>query len=51
MKYQSPIDEITIAHKAYSRSGFAQGAVAAAEWIENRKGYYMMKDMLNIESK
>ncbi|MEO8151085.1 MAG: 4-hydroxy-tetrahydrodipicolinate reductase [Bacteroidia bacterium] len=51
VKYQSSIDEITIEHKAYNRSGFAQGAVHAAEWIISRKGFYEMKDMLNFENK
>jgi 4-hydroxy-tetrahydrodipicolinate reductase len=49
VKYQSAIDEITITHKAYSRKGFAVGAVAAAEWLVNNKGFYEMRDMLGLK--
>lgn len=48
VKYFSEIDEISVEHIAYSRKGFALGAVLAAEWVKNKKGYFEMKDMLNI---
>ncbi|MEZ4917416.1 MAG: dihydrodipicolinate reductase C-terminal domain-containing protein, partial [Chitinophagales bacterium] len=35
-------------HVAFSRKGFALGAVLAAEWVVNKKGYFEMKDMLNL---
>ena len=47
IKYTGPVDEITLEHKAYNRSGFASGAVVAAEWILNKHGVYTMKDLLN----
>ncbi len=31
--WDSPVDEITITHRAKSRDGFALGAVMAAEWV------------------
>ncbi|MGZ5273852.1 MAG: dihydrodipicolinate reductase C-terminal domain-containing protein, partial [Kaistella sp.] len=31
---------------AYSRNGFAQGAVVAAEWIQGKTGNFSMKDVL-----
>ena len=40
VSYISAIDEITIAHQAYNRRGFALGAVIAAEWIQGRKGFF-----------
>jgi len=46
--YSSPVDEIEIAHKAYSRDGFALGAVIAAEWIVDKKGSFTMKDVLGL---
>ncbi len=46
--YQSVIDEISISHHAYSRKGFALGAVLAAEFIKGKKGVFQMKDVLNI---
>ncbi len=33
-------DQILIEHTARNREGFALGAIMAAEWIENRKGFY-----------
>jgi len=48
VSYQSPIDNITIEHKAHNREGFALGAVVAAEWIVGRKGIYKMEDVLNL---
>lgn len=46
--YRSEVDEIEIKHEAFSREGFALGAVIAAEWIANKKGIYSMKDVLNL---
>ena len=46
--YRSEVDEIEIKHEAFSREGFALGAVIAAEWILNKKGIYSMKDVLNL---
>jgi 4-hydroxy-tetrahydrodipicolinate reductase len=31
--FHSPIDSIELRHEAYSREGFALGAVYAAEWL------------------
>lgn len=48
VKYASEIDEIEIKHTAHNRKGFALGAVIAAEWINNKKGVFQMKDVLSI---
>lgn len=48
IKYFSAIDEIEIIHTAHSRTGFATGAVLAAEFLAGKKGIYTMKDVLNI---
>jgi len=45
--YDSPVDFIRIEHSARSRKGFALGAVLAAEFIREKKGYYTMKDLMN----
>ncbi len=45
--YNSPIDSITLKHKAKNRSGFALGAVLAAEFMLNKKGVYKMNDLLD----
>ncbi len=43
--YESDCDLITLTHCAKSRAGFAQGAVAAAEYLIGRKGVHTMDDM------
>lgn len=40
-------DRITITHEAFGRTGFATGAVVAAEWIQGRSGLFTMDDVLN----
>lgn len=48
INYNSDVDEIQIKHTAFSRQGFALGAVVAAEWILDKKGVFSMKDVLNL---
>lgn len=47
VKYISKVDQIEVTHEAFSREGFAIGAVIAAEWILGKKGVLGMDDMLN----
>jgi 4-hydroxy-tetrahydrodipicolinate reductase len=46
--HRSEIDEISITHTAHNRTGFALGAVLAAEWIQDKKGIFSMKDVLQL---
>jgi len=46
--YRSDIDTIKISHEAHSREGFALGAIAAAEWIVGKKGFFTMQDVLGF---
>lgn len=48
VEYKSKIDTISLKHEAYSREGFAKGAIFAAEWLLNQKGVFTMKDVLGI---
>lgn len=48
VRYTSLIDEIEIKHTAHTRHGFALGAVVAAEWIKDKKGFYSMADVLGL---
>ena len=47
VKYISKVDQIEITHEAFSREGFALGAVIAAEWVKDKKGVLGMDDLLN----
>lgn len=46
ISYNSEVDTIKIEHIAHSRDGFALGAIIAAEWLQDKKGVYSMKDVL-----
>ncbi|MBK6342104.1 MAG: 4-hydroxy-tetrahydrodipicolinate reductase [Flavobacteriales bacterium] len=46
--WSSANDRITITHEAFDRTGFATGAVIAAQWLMNRKGLFTMDDLLEI---
>lgn len=46
--YRSLEDEIEIKHTAFSRAGFALGAVMAAEWLPGKKGVFSMADVLDL---
>jgi 4-hydroxy-tetrahydrodipicolinate reductase len=41
----SPADTIYVCHDAKSRRGFAEGAVRAAEWLTDNKGFFDFKDV------
>ncbi|MCC8035770.1 MAG: 4-hydroxy-tetrahydrodipicolinate reductase [Rikenellaceae bacterium] len=46
--YDSPEDSIEIKHTAKGRTGFAAGAVMAAEFICGKQGIYTMDDLLGF---
>lgn len=48
IEYNSEVDSIEIKHTAHSRTGFALGAVVAAEWLPGKKGVFSMKDVLEL---
>jgi 4-hydroxy-tetrahydrodipicolinate reductase len=45
LQARSANDIITIRHEAFSRRGFAEGAVRAAEWLSVRTGCYNFTDI------
>ena len=46
--YESDVDYINIKHDAKSRTGFALGAVVAAEFTAGKQGFLSMDDMLTF---
>lgn len=46
--YSSEVDQIEFKHTAHSRDGFALGAVVAAEWLQNKKGFYQVTEMFDF---
>lgn len=43
--FDSPADDIILTHQAKNRTGFALGAVRAAEFIYNKKGFYNFEEL------
>lgn len=45
--FDSEDDTIELKHSARSRDGFARGAVVAADWINGKKGFFCIDDLMN----
>lgn len=43
--FDSPADRITLTHEARNRNSFADGAVAAAEWLQGKSGFYTIDEL------
>ena len=46
VSFDSNADTIELKHTARSREGFALGAVMAAEWIDKKKGFFHIDDLM-----
>lgn len=46
VKFKSDVDKIKISHEAFSRQGFAEGAVVAALMTEGLKGVHTFKELI-----
>ena len=46
IRYDSPLDTITLTHEAKGREGLALGATLAAEFLAGKQGFFTMKDLL-----
>jgi len=44
--FDSEQDTITLTHQAHNRGAWAQGALQAAKWVQNRKGLFHINDMM-----
>lgn len=49
INYKNSIDQISLSHNALNRSGFAQGALMAAEWLVGKTGVFGMNDLLKFD--
>jgi 4-hydroxy-tetrahydrodipicolinate reductase len=45
LEARSDADRLVLTHESFSRRGFAEGAVRAAEWLSMRTGCYDFKDV------
>jgi 4-hydroxy-tetrahydrodipicolinate reductase len=46
--FDGPAETITLTHTARDRSAFARGALTAARWIQGKRGWFTMRDVLGI---
>ena len=46
--FDSPAETITLTHTARDRTGFARGALEAARWVNGRRGWFSMRDVLGL---
>lgn len=46
VEFESGVDKITVSHEAYSREGFAEGAVLAATLTEGLSGVHSFKELI-----
>jgi 4-hydroxy-tetrahydrodipicolinate reductase len=46
--FDGPAETITLTHTARDRTAFARGALAAAQWVHGKRGWFTMKDVLGV---
>lgn len=46
--YSSEVDQLEFKHTAHSRAGFAFGAILAAEWLKDKKGFFSVDQMFDF---
>jgi 4-hydroxy-tetrahydrodipicolinate reductase len=47
--FDAASETITLTHQARDRTAFARGALVAAQWIDGKRGWFTMKDVLGLE--
>jgi len=46
--FDGPAESVTLTHAARDRSAFARGALIAAKWVQGKRGWFTMRDVLGI---
>ena len=46
--FDGPTESITLSHAARDRTAFARGALVAARWVQDKRGWYTMPDVLGL---
>ena len=46
--FDGPSDSITLTHTARDRGAFARGALSAARWVQRKRGWFDMQDVLGL---
>ena len=48
--FDGPAESITLSHSARDRTAFARGALMAARWVQGKRGWFTMHDVLGVQS-
>lgn len=46
--FDGPFETVTLTHTNRDRSAFAQGALLAAKWVHGKRGWFTIRDVLNL---
>jgi 4-hydroxy-tetrahydrodipicolinate reductase len=46
--FDGPFETITMTHTNRDRAAFAQGALQAAKWVHGKRGWFTIRDVLNL---
>jgi len=46
--FDGPAETITLTHTARDRTAFARGALTAARWVQGKRGWFTMRDVLGV---
>jgi len=46
--FDAPAETVTLTHTTRDRSTFARGALAAAQWVGGRRGWFTFRDVLGL---
>jgi 4-hydroxy-tetrahydrodipicolinate reductase len=46
--FDGPAETIALTHTARDRTAFARGALTAARWVQGKRGWFTMKDVLGL---
>ncbi|MEE2638782.1 MAG: 4-hydroxy-tetrahydrodipicolinate reductase [Acidobacteriota bacterium] len=47
--FDGPVESLTLTHSTRDRATFARGALEAARWIQGRRGWFTMRDVLGLD--
>ena len=48
--FDGPSETITLSHTTRDRATFARGALEAARWVQGRRGWFSMRDVLGLDA-
>jgi 4-hydroxy-tetrahydrodipicolinate reductase len=46
--FDAPAEALTLTHTARDRTGFARGALEAAVWVQGRRGWFTIRDVVGL---